>query len=222
MAKAVIFDMFETLVTHYETPLYFGEQMAQDAGIPQEKFQEIWHAVETDRTIGKVTLEQVLEKILKANDCYSKEKMALIINKRVRCKEAAFAHLHNEIVPMLQQLKKRGIRIGLISNCFSEEATVIKNSGLYLFFDAVCLSFDEGLQKPDPAIYERCLHKLGVSAGESVYVGDGGSDELEMAATLGMKALQATWYFKPDAGHFARIKPAFQQLETPFDVLQFV
>ena len=36
MIKAVIFDMYETLITHYETPLYFTTQMAADADIPAE------------------------------------------------------------------------------------------------------------------------------------------------------------------------------------------
>ena len=57
------------------------------------------------------------------------------------CKEEAFEHLHIEIIPMLRALKKKGIMIGLINNCFSEESTVIKKSILYPFFDAVCLSF---------------------------------------------------------------------------------
>ena len=41
MIKAVIFDMYETLITLFDSPLYFGTQMAEDAGIPEEKFQKI-------------------------------------------------------------------------------------------------------------------------------------------------------------------------------------
>ncbi|MCQ2578205.1 MAG: hypothetical protein MJ176_06715 [Treponema sp.] len=33
MIKAVIFDMYETLVTLYESPMYFSKDMAKDAGI---------------------------------------------------------------------------------------------------------------------------------------------------------------------------------------------
>lgn len=40
MIKAVIFDMYETLITLFESPLYFGTQMAFDAGIAEEKFQK--------------------------------------------------------------------------------------------------------------------------------------------------------------------------------------
>ena len=51
MVKAVIFDMYETLITHYESPLYFGTQMAHDAGIEEEIFLETWHSSEEDRTL---------------------------------------------------------------------------------------------------------------------------------------------------------------------------
>lgn len=42
MIKAVIFDMYETLVTLFESLLYFGTQMAVDAGINEKAFQKIW------------------------------------------------------------------------------------------------------------------------------------------------------------------------------------
>lgn len=42
MLKAVIFDMYKTLITLYESPLYFGTQIALDAGIEEEKFQKLW------------------------------------------------------------------------------------------------------------------------------------------------------------------------------------
>lgn len=45
--------------------------------------------------------------------------------------------------------------------------------GTQMASDAVCLSFDEGLQKPDPAIFNRCLEKLNVQAKYYLYVGDG-------------------------------------------------
>lgn len=173
MVKAVIFDMYETLVTLFESPLYFGTQMAFDAGVEEERFQEIWQTAEVDRTIGKITLEEILERILRTNDRYSETKMNLIVSKRIRSREEAFEHLHKDIIPMLRALKKKGILIGLISNCFSEEAMVIKKSVLYPYFDAVCLSFDEGLQKPNPAIFKMCLEKLNVQAEYCLYIGDG-------------------------------------------------
>lgn len=222
MVKAVIFDMYETLITLFESSLYFGRQMAMDAGIEEEKFKEIWRAAEADRTIGKISLEEILEKILKANSCYSEAKINLIVNKRIQNREDAFCHLHKSIIPMLSALKKKGIRIGLISNCFSEEAIVIKKSILYPYFDMVCLSCDEGLKKPDPAIYKKCLEGLNLDAGDCLYVGDGGSDELEAAKIVGMKAAQAVWYLKERVGQPSKRKPEFLQLEMPLDILDII
>ena len=220
MIKAVIFDMYETLITLYESPLYFGSQMALDAGIEEDKFQKLWSAAEEDRTIGKITLEEILEKILKENDCYSDSKIDYIVRKRIKCKEEAFEHLHAEILPMLRALKEKGILIGLISNCFSEESVIIKKSILYSFFDAVCLSFDEGMQKPDQAIFYRCLEKLNVQADECLYVGDGGSCELEAAKMIGMKAVQAVWYLKEGTNQPSKRKEEFENAETPLDILK--
>lgn len=219
MIKAVIFDMYETLITLFESPLYFGTQMAADAGIPEEEFQKLWRPSESDRTIGKITLEEILERILRENKCYSESTFRLIVEKRIQSKEEAFRHLHKEIIPMLDSLKARGILIGLISNCFSEEALVIRKSVLYPYFDAPCLSCEEGLQKPDMAIFQKCLDKLGVQACECLYVGDGGSYELEAAQKSGMKAVQATWYLKENTSQPSKRKEEFEQMETPLDIL---
>lgn len=139
MTRAVIFDMFETLITHYHSPLYFGLQMAEDAGIPEDKFQSLWRSTEHDRTVGKLTLEEVLEMILRESHCYSEMLLNKMVEKRIAVKEECFKHLHSEIIPMLSTLKKRGFLVGLISNCFSEEADVIRRSGLIPYFDAIYL-----------------------------------------------------------------------------------
>lgn len=222
MIKAVIFDMFETLITHYNCPLYFGAQMAKDAGIPVETFQALWRPTECDRTIGKMTFEEIIERILKENNCYSKELLDKILEKRIATKQECFRHLHPEIIPMLQELKSRGLSIGLISNCFSEEVAPIKESPLFPYFDAPFLSYEQGVQKPDEAIFLGCMKHLSVEASQCVYVGDGGSMELETAKRLGMKAVQAVWYLK--AGTFqptTRMKE-FPQAETPLDILNYI
>ena len=65
MIKAVIFDMYETLITQYGGPVYFRAQMASDAGIDPMLFDALWIPSENDRTIGKQTLEETIEQILR-------------------------------------------------------------------------------------------------------------------------------------------------------------
>jgi putative hydrolase of the HAD superfamily len=222
MTRAVIFDMFETLITHYHSPLYFGTQMAVDAGISANKFQVLWRQTEQERTIGKLTLEEALEMILRENQCYSEALLKKIVEKRITAKEECFRHLHTEIIPMLSALQIRGLLVGLISNCFSEEANVIRRSELFPCFDAMYLSYEHGIQKPDEEIFYRCMNGFSVKAEECIYVGDGGSNELETARKLGMKAVQAAWYLQEGTTQPSKRKPDFFQLEKPLEVLNLV
>ena len=222
MAQAIIFDMFETLITHYNSPLYFGWQMAEDAGVDTEAFLTRWRGLEADRTIGNISLEQTLEMILKEAGVYSETLVSKIAARRVATCESCFQTLHPEILPMLAQLKERGYRIGLISNCFSEEAKVIRKSVLFPYFDAVCLSYELGMKKPDEAIYRTCMEKLSVEPEACVYVGDGGSYELETAESLGMKAVQAVWYLKEGTFQPKGRMKEFEQMESPMCLLEYV
>lgn len=222
MIKAAIFDMYETLITLYTSTPYFGCHMARDAGIPEDEFRKLWDPSEDDRSIGNVTLEEVLELILKDQQCFSKELHEQIVAKRIAFKEECFEHLHKEVIPMLSSIKERGVKIGLISNCFSEEATAIRNSILFPYFDALYLSYEQRIQKPNPEIFHRCMNSLQVKAEECLYIGDGGSSELETASQLGMTALQAVWYLKEQKPHQTGRKEGFIQLEEPMEVLHYI
>jgi len=250
MIRAVIFDMYETLITHYDSPLYFSTEMAADAGIPLDRFQRIWRETDHARTIGELTLEQVLERIFREHqgienvhgigdyysvgECqgtaeggtYLKEaadnRMQRIVAKRTGVKEELFNHLHPEIVLMLEGLRAEGYLIGLISNCFSEEAQVIRKSILFPYFDAVCLSYEQGLAKPDRGIYEKCVEMLDLKPEQCLYVGDGGSRELEAARDCGMHPVQAVWYFKEGTMQPVGRKAEFVPMETPLEVLRYV
>ena len=218
MIKAVIFDMFETLITHFKSPLYFGKQIAEDMDIPEAKFREIWDPTDYDRTIGRMTLEEVFEQILRASDKYDAELVQKLAGKRRACKVECFNHLHEEIIPMFEALKKLGYKVGLISNCYFEEAAVIKASVLWKYFDVACLSCELGAAKPEEEIFRHCVDELGVSYEECLYVGDGGSHELETALRLGMKPVQAVWYLQQGSKQPTWRKPEFLQAESPLEI----
>ena len=104
MIKAVIFDMYETLITQYGGPVYFRAQMAADAAIDPMLFDALWIPSENDRTIGKQTLEETIEQILRQTGKYREETFQTIISGRKAAKADCFCHLHPEIIPMLQAL----------------------------------------------------------------------------------------------------------------------
>ena len=224
MIRAVLFDMFETLVTLNAGGYYFNEDMARDAGIQEDFFRGIWSKSEYDRTVGKMTMEEAVEIALKEAGKYSEELFQSIIVKRREAKKRPFSEccMHPEIFPMLQMLREKGILIGLISNCFSEEAEVIHESRLYPLFDSPMLSYEQGICKPDREIFDRCLKKLGVSADECFYVGDGGSRELEISEQLGMKPFQAVWYLREGANQPCGRLDRFRQLERPLELIGYL
>lgn len=222
MIKAVIFDMYETLITLFESTEYTGTEIAEDMGLDEALFRSIWDISDSDRATGKVTLEEVIETIMNKNHCYNASLFEKIIEKRIVTRRECFNHMHPEIMLMLSKLKEKNIKVGLISNCFSEEARLIRESILFPCFDAIYLSFEQGVQKPDKEIFVRCMAELEVLPEECVYVGDGGSCELEASSELGMNAMQAAWYLKEGVKQPVRRKPEFIQLETPCDVLEYV
>ena len=57
---------------------------------------------------------------------------------------------------------------------------------------------------------------------ECIYVGDGGCMELETASSLGMKPLQAVWYFQDGLEYQSKRNPNFVQVEKPLDILNIV
>ena len=195
-----------------------GKQIAADIGIDEAKFREIWDITDDARTLGYRTLEDVIEEILRVNDRYSAELFDRIIAKRKQSKIECFNHLHPGILPMLRSLKERDIRIGLVSNCYFEESDVIRRSVLFPYFDSVCMSCEIGVKKPDTAIFARCMNELSVQPQECLYVGDGGSFELETARFLDMHPLQAVWYLKDGVRQPVGRKAEFPQAETPMDV----
>jgi len=222
MIKAVIFDMFETLITHFKSPLYFGKQIAEDMDIPEAKLREIWDPTDYDRTIGKMTLEEVFEQILRASDKYDADLVERLARKRTDAKIECFNHLHEEILPMFEELKKKGYKVGLISNCYFEEAAVIKDSVLWQYFDVAYLSCEQGMAKPEEEFFLRCANALGVEPSECLYVGDGGSYELETSEKLGMKPVQAVWYLQQGSKQPTWRKPEFLQAESPLEIIDYL
>ncbi len=194
MVKAVIFDMFETLASLFDGKAYFGEDMAADVGISYEAFRDPWHATEDDRTLGRMTIEEGIGAALRVVGAYSQENVRLLAGKRRASLDDTFSAIPEASDVLLKHLRDKGIKTGLISNCFSDEAEYIRNCRLYPLFDEAMLSYEQGIGKPDPAIYLKIIERLGVRPGECIYVGDGGSNELFTAREVGMKPIQALWF----------------------------
>ncbi|XP_019850051.1 PREDICTED: acyl-CoA dehydrogenase family member 10 [Amphimedon queenslandica] len=95
-----------------------------------------------------------------------------------------------EVVGLMSQLKKAGIKVAIITNNFKfdDGKTVLPTEKLE-DVDVFIQSCIEGISKPDPLIYERALEMLGTKGEETVFLDDIGSN-LKAAANLGITTIK--------------------------------
>ena len=123
---------------------------------------------------------------------------------------------------LLDALRRRGLRLALVSNTASPEwllRPVLERQGLLERLDAVALSSEVGKRKPHPAIFERALDELGVAPGQALFVGDRLEADVAGASRVGMKTVQALWFRADEAP--VVVEPDFQAF-TQMDVLNVV
>ena len=218
--KAVIFDLFETLITEWGHKKYTKSEMCADLGIERELFDVYWKEKGSDRYLGNISFEESLFYVFeKCGKKVEKDTIAKVIDERIRTKAECFDNINQDVIELLKQLREWGLKTAIISNCSSEEVKVLKESELYKYFDEVVLSYEVHMKKPDVCIYEETLKRLSLDANECLFVGDGGSNELEGAKNAGIKAIQAKWYTDRLPVKRDNIE-GFQVAEKPMDILK--
>jgi HAD superfamily hydrolase (TIGR01509 family) len=73
---------------------------------------------------------------------------------------------------MLEALRTAGLRLAVISNADGRVADYLARAGLADLFEFILDSALEGVEKPDPEIFQRALDRMGLGPHEVVYVGD--------------------------------------------------
>ncbi len=76
----------------------------------------------------------------------------------------------------LESLHQNGIHVGVVSNIGFDIRTVFSHHGLADLVDTFALSFEHGITKPDPALFEVATRDLGVRPTETLMVGDNVAD----------------------------------------------
>lgn len=91
----------------------------------------------------------------------------------------------------LTKLKNMGYRMGLISNASNSPDLnrLVDNHDLRKYFEVVVISADEGIRKPDPAIFKNTLKRMGVQPENAVMVGDTLPADILGAHQMGMKSI---------------------------------
>jgi HAD superfamily hydrolase (TIGR01549 family) len=95
---------------------------------------------------------------------------------------------YDDALPTLRELRRRGVKLAVISNAGVDVRRVLDRTGMTGLLDAVIISHEVGVVKPSPAIFERALVALGVAPAAALMVGDNPRDD-GGAARLGVRTL---------------------------------
>ena len=104
-----------------------------------------------------------------------------------------FKNMHE----LLQQLTQQNIKIGIITNGFTDfQLNNLRALNIHRYTNIILVSEAEGIKKPHPEIFERALQQLNITAKECIYVGDHPENDVlgsEQAGILGVWKRDPFW-----------------------------
>ena len=132
-------------------------------------FSRVWYEVLTKLNIpGKMAEEKA-------------EDMLLVFRLYTRKQKHLFPNVKEELL----KLKKRGMKLLLLSNA---QTCFIYNElpeEIRILFDEIMISEKEGLKKPSEELFQLAFERLNMEPEETVFVGDSAEDDMIPAGRLG-------------------------------------
>ncbi len=153
-----------------------GAEMQREGWVtPEEQKRPHWTFRRTYRSLGLD--EEACERAVHSLDAAHAE-------RHVWC------GLDPEAPPVLAELKRRGLRLAVVSN--TEDGRLrdaLEAAGVTDLFDLLVDSRHVGARKPEPAIFRHALERLGVEPGEAAFVGDSYAHDALPALAAGLRAV---------------------------------
>jgi HAD superfamily hydrolase (TIGR01509 family) len=87
-------------------------------------------------------------------------------------RDPATWELYPDVVPVLDELRRRGLPLGIVSDTGWDYSEVLARHGIKDRFDAIVMSFEHGAMKPAPALFHSACDQLGVVPARTLMVGD--------------------------------------------------
>jgi putative hydrolase of the HAD superfamily len=184
----VLLDLYNTIGWVPDVVLTRG-RLAERAGVEADALMHAWAETLAARSIGALpSLEAEIEAILRA--CGSEpspELLAELVAVENELWRGA-VRLYDDTRPFIARQRSRGRRVAIVSNCSRQTRAVIAEHRLEEAVDAVVLSCDVGIAKPDPGIFEAALDAIDVPAEHAIFVDDV-PEFLDGARALGIRTV---------------------------------
>ena len=204
--KAVLFDMFDTLMLIEKNHEFYSPSLIRmynhlhknGIDVPFDKFNEIYIKVrdalyvEADLNWEEPHFNVRVSQTLK-NLGYDYDVSNPVVTEATNefCEEfMKYVRIDQNAKTILQQLHGK-YKLGIVSNFAIPECVLklLKADGLEGLFDTIVVSGAVNKRKPSPEIFTAALKMLGVSAAETVFVGDTIDADVEGPKAVGMKVV---------------------------------
>jgi putative hydrolase of the HAD superfamily len=185
--RAVLLDLYDTLAwTEWPT---MRAELEERFGIGEADLMRAFSTTRKARSIGAYGSEEGnLRAILEAAGIAADPALVRELNRgRARALAENGVHLWDDSIPTLRELRARGLRTAIVSNCDHWTRPIVDELGLEREADTIVLSFEVGVAKPDAGIYRAALDALGARPEEAVFVDDQ-SAYCEGAEALGIRS----------------------------------
>ncbi len=220
--QAVVFDFFRTLVAPERiNPSAYKrtDRIVSILQIDSDKFKQWWLETKRERNLQwSPTLKERIG--LFCNESLRQPKSESLVERAIyeadRYHYEAVLNPPAEVIEALSSLRIKGVRIGVLSNCDEDEIRYLSRSPIAKLVDAIALSLDMKIMKPDPAAYSYILGKLEVSPEHSIFVGDGENQELSGAKAVGFARVIFLRQFVKNTGF--QLKEKLAEFERIADI----
>lgn len=191
--KAYIFDLFHTL-TGPESQWATLPATSEFFGVDRTVWSDMLQFGTYERLCGreKDPFRIIRDLVDRVKPEISDELVRQAVEIRKKRFGQALINIPVENIKTLKSLKESGLKLGLLSNADVMEIAMWDKSPIAGLFDSTVFSCFAGYAKPDREIYEISMKELGVTSQESVFIGDGGSNELKGAKEAGLTTIMIT------------------------------
>jgi HAD superfamily hydrolase (TIGR01549 family) len=204
MIKAVFFDFYNTLATHHPPREEAWVNACRELGINIEAkalFNSLpaadmyWRNEDSRSPVDKRPMEEKINfyaeyatMILQGAGIDISRDTALQLLAKIRQHKWELK-AYDDTLPVLEDLKKRGLILGLISNVVQDMESTYSELGIQPYINIKVTSSEVGYDKPRPEIFMAALEKAKVKPEESLFVGDQYHLDIVGARGVGIKAV---------------------------------
>ena len=211
--RAVTFDVGRTLL--HPTPsvgdvyaaVSHRNGLRLDPADAERRFLEAWRQVQeshhglvygTDEPQARFFWRKVVREVCRHLTPTDAQVEALLGELYDRFSRADHWRIDEAWPAVLAACRRRGLKVALLSNWDVRLRPLLADIGLLDVVDAVVISAEVALEKPNPAIFRLALERLGATPAETVHVGNTWQDDIVGARAAGLTAVWLADAPRPD------------------------